>query len=155
MFSVGHELITAIVKAAQDTLGPDVVVSDGFHLAKDLSTTLMIGVDDINGSGSAIDGARDFATTGLDGTSQEEASILCASVAYDGNGVQENARQAVYDLANDVESLCRIRGGTDPAFGVTQAMWTHMGRSFTLYQPPSDMGAVAILLFRIYYEARV
>ena len=155
MFSAGDDLILAIVAAAQDSFGQDVDVTDGFRLPEDFTTTLMIGVDDPDGVGSAIEGERDFATTGLDGSAQEQASILCAAVAYDGNYDYANARRAVYDVASVVEQLCRINGQVDPAFGVPQVLWTVAGRSFSLDQPRSDFGAVAILKFRIYYEARV
>ena len=70
--------------------------------------------------------------------------------------ILHDARDAVFAIATAVANLCRIRGGTDPAFGVERALWTVCGSEtesqFDQYAGPG--GRVATLKFRIRYEAR-
>ncbi len=157
MFSVAPELIDAIVAAAQDAL-PYVTVSDGFAASSSAADTLMIGVDDPNVDGAqyGVDSEHDFVNGNLDGMIEEKGTIVCAAMSWVGdlNGAK-TVRDRVYAIANSVAELCRIRGGTDPAFGVERAMWTVCGKGGTqLLQWPGDRGVAALLIFRIYYEGR-
>lgn len=155
LFSVGAQLIDAITAAAQDALG-DVYVTDGFAEPVGPGDQLMIGYDD--DGGPSISMRHDFATTGSDGAIDEVGDITCTAASWIGNPQdQKTPRDAVFDIAASVASLCRIRGGTDPAFGVTEALWTICGSEneaqFDQYAGPS--GRVATLKFRIRYEARL
>lgn len=157
MFSVAPQLIDAIVVAARDAM-PYVHVSDGFAASSDVADTLMIGVDDPNVDGAqyGVDSERDLVNGGLDGMVAETGTIVCAAMSWVGdlNGAK-TVRDRVYGIADQLAELCRIHGGTDPAFGVERAMWTVCGRGGTqLLQWPGDRGVAALLIFRIYYEGR-
>lgn len=155
-FSVAPDLIDAIVAAAQDAM-PNVVVSDGFATTSDPGAVLMVGVEDpfSDTDEPAVDSEADFATTGRDGIRQESGEIVCAAYAWTGDpDDQKTPRVAVYDVADEVEALCRIQGGTDPAFGVERALWTKCGTRGQLRQLAGESGRAALLIFRIYYEGR-
>ena len=156
-FSVANDLILGIIAAAQEEFGPGVYVTDGFFVSTDGSDVLMVGVPDFDGGdGNAASGEIDFATTGIDGSHDERGTIQCVAVSWNGDDPEvgvPTARQAVWDIANTVEQLCRIQGGTDPAFGVERALWTRFA-GFDFDQLPMDLGNAAILKFRIYYEGR-
>lgn len=155
-FSAVPALIDAIVAAAADAL-TDVYVSDGYAASSTKADVLMIGVDDpdIDGAQFTAETEKDFATTGLDGSHHETGEIMCLAMAAvgDRNG-QKTVRDRVYAIADAVDSLCRIRGGSDPAFGVPYVLWTRCGSRTQLQQIPGDRGRGAMLLFRIYFEAR-
>lgn len=155
-FSAVPELIDAIVAAAADAL-PDVNVSDAWYLGEDPGDVLMIGTmdADFEVSQTSAEASKDFATTGLDGTQHETGEIACVAISWTGDPQdQKTPRDNVYAIANAVDQLCRVRGGTDPAFGVPYVLWTRCGASSQLLQPPGDGGRIAFLLFRIYFEAR-
>lgn len=154
LFSVGAQLIDAITAAAQDAL-PDVLVTDGFAEPPGPGAQLMIGYDDDDGPSIAM--RHDFVNGNLDGGIQEQADITCTAAAWIGNPQdQKTPRDAVFDIADAVAALCRINGRTDPAFGVTRALWTICGSEnesrFDQWAGPA--GRVATLKFRIRYEAR-
>ena len=154
-FSVAPDLIEAIVAYAQDAL-PYVNVSDGFTVTSDAGDTLMIGVDDPNVDGAqfSVEGERDFVNGGLDGIIAETGEIICAATSWIGDDDQATPRRRVFDIADKVADLCATRGATDPAFGVERALWTVAGRRHQLLQIAGDGGRAALLIFRIYYEAR-
>ncbi len=154
LFSVGALLIDAITAAAQDAL-PYVLVKDGFVEPSGPGDVLMVGYDD--DGAPAITMRHDFVTTGSDGAISEVADLVCTAASWIGNlDDQKTPRDAVFAIATAVANLCRIRGGTDPAFGVERALWTVCGSEtesqFDQYAGPG--GRVATLKFRIRYEAR-
>lgn len=157
-FSVANDLITNITAAAQAATGPGVYVTDGFFVSSDGSDVLMIGVPDFDGGdGNAVSGEIDFATTGIDGSHHETGSIQCVAVSWNGDAPEvgvPTARAAVWAIAETMDTLCRVQGGTDPAFGVERALWTRLGAGFDFDQLPMELGNAAILKFRIYYEGR-
>jgi|JI10StandDraft_1071094.scaffolds.fasta_scaffold25900_2 hypothetical protein len=154
LFSVGAQLIDAITAAAQDAL-PYVLVKDGFVEPTGPGDILMVGYDD-DGAPS-ITMRHDFVTTGSDGAISEVGDIICTAASWIGNpDDQKTPRDAVFAIAAAIANLCRIRGGTDPAFGVERALWTVCGSEnesqFDQYHGAG--GRVATLKFRIRYEAR-
>lgn len=154
LFSVGAQLIDAITAAAQDAL-PYVLVKDGFVAPTGPGDILMIGYDD--DGAPAITMRHDFVNGNLDGIIEEEADIICTAASWIGNpDDQKTPRDAVFAIATTIANLCRIRGGTDPAFGVERAMWTLCGSESESQfdQWGADGGRVATLKFRIHYKAR-
>lgn len=154
LFSVGAQLIDAITAAAQDAL-PYVLVKDGFVAPTGPGDILMVGYDD-DGAPS-ITMRHDFVNGNLDGIIEEEADIICTAASWIGNpDDQKTPRDAVFAIATTIANLCRIRGGTDPAFGVERAMWTLCGSESESQfdQWGADGGRVATLKFRIHYKAR-
>lgn len=154
LFSVGAQLIDAITLAAQDAL-PNAQVTDGFAEPVGPGDQLMIGYDDDGGPSIAM--RHDFVNGNLDGTIDETGDITCTAASWIGNPQdQKTPRDAVFDIASTVAKLCRINGYTDPAFGVTQALWTICGSEneshFDQWAGPA--GRVATLKFRIRYQAR-
>lgn len=154
LFSVGAQLIDAITAAAQDAL-PYVLVKDGFVAPTGPGDILMVGYDD-DGAPS-ITMRHDFVNGNLDGIIEEEADIICTAASWIGNpDDQKTPRDAVFAIATTIANLCRIRGGTDPAFGVERALWTLCGsdNESQFDQYGADGGRVATLKFRIRYKAR-
>lgn len=156
-FSAADALILAIkAQAEADDSLEGVHISDGFFVADDLGDVLMIGVSDVDGEGgNAIEGSRDWANTGIDGIQHEESSIQCVVTSLNGDGDQALARASVWAIGTAVADLCNVYGKTDPAFGLDYVLWTQMGKQFSVDLIQADVGAVAVLKFRIYYEARV
>lgn len=154
LFSVGAQLIDAITAAAQDAL-PYVLVKDGFVAPTGPGDILMVGYDD--DGAPAITMRHDFVNGNLDGIIEEEADIICTAASWIGNpDDQKTPRDAVFAIATAIANLCRIRGGTDPAFGVERALWTLCGsdNESQFDQYGADGGRVATLKFRIHYKAR-
>lgn len=154
LFSVGAKLIDAITAAAQDAL-PYVLVKDGFVAPTGPGDILMVGYDD--DGAPAITMRHDFVNGNLDGIIEEEADIICTAASWIGNpDDQKTPRDAVFAIATAIANLCRIRGGTDPAFGVERALWTLCGsdNESQFDQYGADGGRVATLKFRIRYKAR-
>ena len=115
----------------------------------------MVGYDD-DGAPS-ITMRHDFVNGNLDGIIEEEADIICTAASWIGNpDDQKTPRDAVFAIATTIANLCRIRGGTDPAFGVERALWTLCGsdNESQFDQYGADGGRVATLKFRIRYTAR-
>ena len=154
LFSVGAQLIDAITAAAQDAL-PYVLVKDGFVAPTGPGDILMVGYDD-DGAPS-ITMRHDFVNGNLDGIIEEEADIICTAASWIGNpDDQKTPRDAVFAIATTIANLCRIRGGTDPAFGVERSLWTLCGsdNESQFDQYGADGGRVETLKFRIRYKAR-
>lgn len=148
--SVADDLINAIKAAAGDAL-PDAIVEDGLPVTSDPSDYLAIGYRD---DGPAVESTKDFVNGNLDGTIREEGRIWCTAAAWIGETDYATVRARVYAIGDAVAELCRIRGGTDPAFGVTRALWTMAGADQKLDVFPGSMGCAALLQFSIDYEAR-
>lgn len=149
-YSVVPDLVEAIVSAAQDAL-PDVTVTDTRPVTLDPGDYLAVCFNDF---APAVTTQRDFATTGRDGSIDEVGEIWCTAAAMVGDDDPATARRRVYDIAAAVDQLCRIRGGTDPAFGVERALWTRMGDQGQYDPIPGTTGSAGILTFSIHYEAR-
>ncbi len=156
-FSAVPELTDALLTEFTASL-PEVLVADGFGVTSGVGDMLMVGFDDsdLNEQQTAADANKDFATTGLDGSHEEQGRISCLAVSWTGDPQdQQGPRDAVYAIANTVDELCRIKGGRDPAFGVPYVLWTKCGERSQLRQMSGDAGRAAFLSFTIYYEARV
>lgn len=156
VFSAVPALIPAIVDAAAAAL-PDVWVADGLAVTDNPGTSLMIGVTDpfSDEPQDAAETEKDFATPGLDGSHDESGEITCAVVSWSGDREMGPTRDDAYSVADVVDELCRIKGGTDPAFGVDCVLWTRMGSRAQLWYMDGEEGVAAVLIFRIYFQARL
>ncbi|MCX6399233.1 MAG: hypothetical protein NTX33_04780 [Propionibacteriales bacterium] len=152
--SVIPAVIDALVAQAAAAL-PSVNVFDGFGVVNDTGNYLMVGTDDPSQSVRSI-AAQASQTTGPMGTSRprdESGSIICAALAWNGNGNAKDARDAAFAVIAAVEALLRA----DPQLGLTGGPYlvAEMGDGFQLEQTQSDQGAEALVGFSVRFRARI
>jgi hypothetical protein len=152
--SVIPALIDALYEQATNAL-PDVLVKDGFGVTDDPGDVLMIGVDDPDSPSNASSASAEQAWphTGIDLDRDETGYITCAATSWNGDGEagQKAARDAVFAIADAVAALCRA----NPSLGVDGLLWTSYGTQADLQQGQDSNGAIALLTFRIDYQARL
>lgn len=150
--SVVPALIDALIAAA-DTALPDTLVSDGFGVTDDPGDFLMIGVEDPDTEQSAFsaDTKQEWATADRSGVRNEVGEITCAALSWNGDGNQKAARDAVYAITAELEDALRAT----PALGLSGLLWTSFGTSTQFSQAHDATGAVAMLVFRIAFQARI
>lgn len=155
--TAAQEVFEALAALSADTLGPNVVVTEGPPLDYTVGVThLMLGVDDPDENGpTAVTFDQDWASTIVGGWSRDESGELRFSAAYvDGNGGDlgiQNARTAVFDVANAVVAAIR----TDVALDVATLLWTSPLKNCRLKQDQITGGAYALLSFGVQYRARI
>lgn len=146
------DVITALVAAAKAALST-VTVYDGFGVSEDPGDFLMVGVDDPDRPDAAFAGSsrQGWATTGAQGARDEEGDITCAALSWNGNGDQQSARTAAFATCAAVETLLR----TNPTLGVSSLLWTSYGTDTQLSQSQDNNGALALVVFRVAFRARL
>lgn len=150
--SVVPALIDALVTNARAAL-PDVEVYDGLGVTTDPGNVyLMIGVDDPDQGNEAFSANSQQEWANANYTARdEEGDIVCAVVAWNGDGDQKLARDDAYSVVGDVENMLR----STPSQGVANVLWTSFGSRSRLAQDQTEVGARAIVIFRIYFRARI
>lgn len=144
-------VIDALVAAATTAL-PNIKVYDGVGDSQDPGDYLMVGVDDPDGTrpANAADSMQDWANA--TGTARNEhGDVTCAAVSWNGDGDPKAARDAVFATAAAVEDLLRA----NVSLGVPTLLWTSYGTATKLTQASNSTGALAQLVFRVHYEARI
>lgn len=149
--SVVPALIDALLAAAKTEL-PSTLVLDGFGVTDDPGDYLMIGVEDpdLEGFAFSADARQEWANVNHL-VRDESGDITCAALSWNGDGDQKAARDAVYATAGAVENLLR----DNPSLGVAGVLWTGYGSSAQLMQNQDKHGAIALLVFRINFRARI
>jgi hypothetical protein len=152
--SVIPALIDALVTAATDAL-PGVQVYDGFGVSDDPGDFLMVGVDDPDSTDKASSGSseQDWHGTGVEADRDEIGDITCVALSWNGDGPQgqKAARDGAFTIAEAVSTLCRA----NPSLGVPAVLWTSYGTSTDLQQSQDGTGAMALLVFRVHFEALI
>ncbi|GAA1790326.1 hypothetical protein GCM10009795_040020 [Nocardioides hankookensis] len=160
--SVVPDLIAAIVsKATAAAEGNDEdhplygrYVEDGYGTSNGAyADVLMVGVEDPQtDDANSAETTEELAFVGPAVTRDEKGYVTCLAMSDDGGGNQKAARDAAYRTAMGVAMLL----AADYQLGVTGLLWTVVGSRTRLNQgQDSDRGAVALLTFRIYFEARL
>ena len=155
--SVVPDLIDALVTTAEALTGDGnplegVLVLDGFGVTEDPGDFLMIGVDDPDSDDPAFsaDVKQDWANatyTAVD----EEGDIACAVLSWSGDTDQKTVRDRVYAITAAVENMLRA----NPSLDLPTLLWTKFGVSSQLTQNQDEQGALALLVFRIHFRARI
>lgn len=149
--SVVPALIDALVLAADNALA-SVQVYDGFGVTADPGDFLMIGVEDPDSDDAAFSADTRQTWANANHTARdEEGDIVCAALSWNGNDNQKAARDAVYATAAAVENLLRANADLD----VEGVLWTAFGSSSQLTQTRDGSGALALLVFRVHFRARI
>lgn len=153
--SVVPDLIDALFTKATDAL-EGVTVYDGFGVTNDPGDFLMIGVEDPDSQDAAYSAEteQDWAEVGANlGSAErdETGTLTCAALSWNGDANQKQARDAAYAITSKLEDLLRA----DPTLGLTSLLWTSFGTSSQLSQAQDSQGALALLVFRIYFRARI
>lgn len=150
--SVVPAFIDAIVANAGTSL-PSLNVYDGFGATDDPGDFLMVGVSDpdIEGADSGADAQQDWATVGLQGARSEQGEITCAALSWNGDGNAKAARDSAYATVAAVETFCR----NDPDLGIPTLLWNSALTSHQLTQNQDEGGALAMVIFRIAFQARI
>lgn len=151
--SVVPDLIDALVSLSPAYLPSGALVYDGFGVSMDPGTSyLMVGVENPEASNEtyAADYHQKWANTG-NLRRDEDGFILCAALAWDGDAVMKDARDAAYAVVGGVENLLR----NNPTLGVSNVLWTGFGGRVQLTQNQAQNGAIATVLFRVNFRARL
>lgn len=151
--SVVFDLIPALVTTFTEGLPEAIHVIDGDTVSGDAGTFLMVGWEDPdNDRATSATGQQKWAGIGAKAR-DEEGTITCLVIAWDGNNDFPAARAAVRAATDGVEALLRADpklDGTIPAL-----MWVGYGTNTELRQWLSDQGAVATCTFDIAFRARI
>ena len=148
-------LIDAIVAFATEAL-PDLIVYDGLGASDDPGDFLMVGVSDpeIESADTGADAQQDWATVGRQGARSEQGEVTCVALSWNGgsgNAAQKQARDAAYATVAAVEDFCR----DDPTLEVPTLLWNSALTSHSLLQNQDELGTLAMVTFRIAFQARI
>lgn len=148
--SVVPALRAALVTRCTAVL-PAVRVSYGFGVSDDPGDFLMIGVsDDGPNPSTAVRFHQEWANANHTAR-DEEGDITCMSVSWNGDADAKAAFESVFATMAAVEDL--LRG--DPSLGVAGVLWTSLGTDGNCEENQDEAGALAILVFTIFYRARI
>lgn len=144
--------LDAIVAGAR-AASPSLKVYDGFGATDDPGDFLMVGVSDpdMDGVENAAEAQQDWATVGRQGARNEEGDVTCVALSWNGDGNAKAARDAAYATVAIVETFCR----NDPPLGIPTLLWNSALTSHQLLQNQDDQGALAMVTFRVHFEARL
>lgn len=148
--SIVPDLIDALVALFADQL-PDVMVTDGYDVTENYGDALWIGVDDPTSMDAA--GSASFEQTWAGAsfaTRDETGTITCAASSSNGDGDAKAARDGVFAIAATVQEQLRLKS----SLTVDGLNWTNFAGG-ELRQQQDDMGAYALLIFRIAFRARL
>lgn len=151
--TVTFDLIDQLVEQYRAGLPATVHVVDGDVVTGDPGVFLMVGWDDPdNDRATSVTGQQSWAGLGARAR-DEEGTVTCLVVAWDGNGDLGTARTTARGVTDAVEQLHRADpnlGGTVPGL-----LWTGYGTRTELRQWLSDQGAVVTCTFEIAFKARI
>ena len=148
--SVIPAVIDAVVSRARANL-PSICVYDGFGVSDDPGDFLMVGVDDPERQDSAYsaDSQQDWAHA--NNTARDEVGdVTCAALSWNGDADQKRARDAAFATCAALEVLLRA----DPSLGGI-VLWTSYGTSTQLTQNQNGNGALALVVFKVHFRARI
>lgn len=149
--SVVPALIDALVSTFTSAI-TTARVYDGFGSTEDPGDFLMVGVEDpdLEGSAFAADVTQDWTNANTTARS-ESGDITCAALSWNGNTDQKAARDAVYAVLAAAETALR----NNPSVGLANVLWTSFGTNLQLSQNQTTTSALAMVIFRIHFEARI
>lgn len=133
---------------------PNANVVDGYGVSGNTGDTLMIGVEDPGNLDSASSAETDqsAATMGTNRSRDEDGTVVCVAESWNGNSDQKAARDAAFATVAAVENL--IRKTDTPALGVAGVRNARIV-SHQLLQDQRNEGAVAFVVFRVGFTARI
>lgn len=143
-------VIDALVAIGQSV--ESVVVIDGFGTTDDPGDFLMIGVDDPDNEGSAqsADSQQNWASNNP-GSVDESGQVTCAALSWNGDSDPKAARDAAFATCGALAVAIR----NNPTLGLPTLLWARYGTQQTLTQNQDDNGAMAIVVFQVYFRARI
>lgn len=150
------DVIDALFTLCQTNL-TGVTVYDGYGSSSDPGDFLMIGVEDPNSANPANSADSRQQWANATGTARDEQGLVtCAAVSWNGDADQKAARTAAFATVAAVENLIR----TDYTLGgLSSLLWCEIGGStgtgMVLTQATNASGALAQVVFRVHYRARI
>lgn len=152
--SILPSLIDALVTQARVAL-PALQVFDGYGASEDPGDFLMIGVDDPDAPTPAdsAESVQDWGPYRASGSKRDEqGSITCAALSWNGNGDVKAARDAAFASVGAVSTLLR----NDPTLGLSPSLlWARFGSVLDLSQQQDGSAVQAVVLFRVAFQARI
>lgn len=150
--SVVPSLLRAIAASSYTAL-PDLRVTRGFGVSDDPGDYLMVGVSDpeLDEAANAADARQDWATVGRQGARSEQGEVTCVAYSWNGDQDQDAATTSAYEIVAAVEDFCR----QDPDLGISTLLWSSALVSHQLFENQDDRGALAMVTFRIGFQARI
>lgn len=144
-------VVDALVGAADAAL-VDVAVYDGYGVSDDPGDFLMVGVEDPDSDTFATSANTTQQWPHIGHTVRDETGdITCSALSWNGDADQKAARDAVYATTAQLEDLLR----TDPTLGLGPLVRVEFGTTSELTQRQASDGAMAMLMFRIHFQARI
>lgn len=145
------DVIDALVTACTSAL-TNISVYDGWGVSDDPGDFLMIGVDDPDANNETNSGSSQQDWANATGTKRNESGdISCAALSWNGDSDQKAARTAVFATTAAVEDVLR----SDYTLGLPTLLWTSYGTSTQLTQSVNSTGAMALVVFKVHFEARI
>lgn len=153
--SIIPALIDALVSQATAAL-PSVQVFDGYGITDDPGDFLMIGVDDPDSPNSAnsANAQQRAATAGTSRSRDEEGTVTCVALSWNGNANQKAARDGAFAIVAAVENFIRT-ATPQPYFGVTGLYKVGFGGNVDLSQDQNAGAAMALITFSVTFTARI
>lgn len=144
-------VIDALVAALSAALGPENVNDGQGASATDGTQYVFVGVDDPDSDDyqNAASSSQGWAWLGHQRI-DEEITVHCVAVGWNGNADQKAARDSVYAVMKVVADAIV----NDPSLGGS-ALWTLGVVSHDLRQMQDDKGAIAHLHFDVTCKARL
>lgn len=151
--SILPALLTALVAQFKAAL-PKAVIYDGYGPSDDPGDFLMVGIDDPNSTSfaSTASSVQQTATMGAGRHRDELGDVTCVALSWNGDGDQEAARTAVFNMTAAVENALRA----DVTVGnVPGLLWAEYGTRLALSQYADEDGTQAWVVFSIHFKARI
>ncbi len=157
--SVIPVLIDALVDNLPAVVPSGVIVLDSYDTSNDSPNDfLMVGVADplSETPGQAAFSQQVPATIGSSRSRDEMGQVACAAVGTDGGGRMRSARASAYAIAAAVETWTRTADRAVAALGLPGLLLLEYGADTQYLQNvTSEDGAVATVVFRIAFKARI
>jgi len=148
--SVIFGLIDALVDGFAAAV-PGVQVYDGYGISDDPGNFVMVGIDDPNSVIGQSGMSRQTFALAAGRSRDEEGEVTCAATCWDGSGDARAARAALSAITVSLETWLR---GHDFQ-GLPTLLWVGYGSETQVLQELTDSGALATVIFRIAFRARI
>jgi hypothetical protein len=147
--SVIPAIIDAVVAQLPAYMPTGTLVYDGFPFTGNREHYVAVGIDDPD-SEDASNSARSEHARATYGTSRNEnGSVACAAVAWNGDGDIKAARDAAFAMCAAAAALSLA----DKTLAVEGVLQTVYGTRQELRQAQTDAGAYAYVLFDVLFAA--
>lgn len=150
--SVIPAVIDALVTIGAAAAPVGTSVYDGFPVTDDPENYVAIGIDDPDAEDwtDSADSETDWVGTGSGAEQEERGTVTCAAIAWNDSGRMKVARDAAFAMKDALGTAIR----NNISLSVGSVAW-NLGKRHRYRSMQTDDGAVALVLFDIYFLARL